>query len=211
MYPFHCRPAVAPLKPAAHPQAHPAVGGFPSPKGGGPIEASPRGWGWRTVRCAFHRRKAVAPLKLPSLAVGLVPVPAFHRRLAVTLLKLPSLAVGLVPVPAFHRRLAVTLLKQSHRRLPARDQRSFHRRKAVAPLKLVHGVCGYQVDVPFPLPTGGGPIEALTITSGSRRTCPLSVPEWRWPHFIFRWPPVMAWRHHTAAGRVLAMLISVPL
>ena len=174
------------MKPAAHPQAHPAVGGFPSPKGGGPIEASPRGWGWRTVRCAFHRRKAVAPLKLPSLAVGLVPVPAFHRR------------------------LAVTLLKQSHRRLPARDQRSFHRRKAVAPLKLVHGVCGYQVDVPFPLPTGGGPIEALTITSGSRRTCPLSVPEWRWPHFIFRWPPVMAWRHHTAAGRVLAMLISVP-
>ena len=28
---------------------------------------------------------------------------------------------------------------------------------------------------------------------------------------IFRWPPVLAWWHDTTVGRVLAMLISVPL
>ena len=28
---------------------------------------------------------------------------------------------------------------------------------------------------------------------------------------IFRWPPVLAWRRHTTAGGILAMLIFVPL
>ena len=28
---------------------------------------------------------------------------------------------------------------------------------------------------------------------------------------IFRWPPVLAWQHHTTTARVLAMLTFVPL
>ena len=61
--PFHRRKAVAPLKHHQHPALPDLVERFPSPKGGGPIEAACSSSAEGAGLGAFHRRKAVAPLK----------------------------------------------------------------------------------------------------------------------------------------------------
>ena len=114
---------------------------FPSPKGGGPIEA-------RNLQCVCPsflavsiRRKAVAPLKLRD---GL------------------RVALG---TRGFHRRKAVAPLKRSLNGMVymERQRPRFHRRKAVAPLKLLKKVAinlSAHALTWFPSPKGGGPIEA---------------------------------------------------
>ncbi len=155
---------------------------FPSPKGGGPIEAARTRSSGVPAPPAFHRRKAVAPLKHPSLCL-----------------------VVTVQIP-FHRRKAVAPLKLVQGGQDAVHNSAFHRRKAVAPLKQArhHGAGGGTGS--FPSPKGGGPIEASSGVRTSRPCCSfhrrkavaplkrveygevdviylrLSIAERRWPH-----------------------------
>ena len=63
-------------------------GGYPSPKGGGPIEADLVAWAPQRTFHTIHRRKAVAPLKRVSVEVPQSVRTPIHRRKAVAPLKL---------------------------------------------------------------------------------------------------------------------------
>ena len=126
----------------------------------------------------FHRRKAVAPLKVSS-------VPYRHRRKAVAPLKerptvlepmerFPSPKGGgpiegcYGSIPAnyqgcFHRRKAVAPLKEPEGIGVEYCLSCFHRRKAVAPLKGADQVRVLPLIFLFPSPKGGGPIEGCQL------------------------------------------------
>ena len=173
---FHCRKAVAPLK---HTDCtvdvisngqHPW---FPLPKGGGSIEAR-RSSGTQSLHGyggpGFHCRKAVAPLKPFFEPAGRPRGPSrtcFHCRKAVAPLKRHSLL-------SVNLRLRV-------------GPSCFHCRKAVAPLKLeCGGIHGPAPRRGFPLPKGGGSIEAWSTgpPGRHRRSLPsaVSTAERRWLH-----------------------------
>ena len=147
---------------------------FPSPKGGGPIEAGNNG----VCTCAphtFHRRKAVAPLKLLDDRGRRAAGKAFPSPKGGGPIEARSSAGQLLRTPSsFHRRKAVAPLKRQRRHPADRGDDPFPSPKGGGPIEaiLCHvspSTAGY-----FPSPKGGGPIEALTPTgtSTSKRSFP---------------------------------------
>ena len=110
---------------------------FPSPKGGGSIEGLP----WR-CRCSTRREfpslKSGGPIEAGcSRFQGSARPSSFHRRKAVAPLKLHRLCPGRVPSPRFHRRKAMAPLKHPSTGAPMMtSSASFHRRKAMAPIHI---------------------------------------------------------------------------
>ena len=91
------------------------------------------------LRSGFHYRKAVAPLKRECQGIQVLAQDRFHYRKAVAPLKRAGL-LGADP-----------------------QGRRFHYRKAVAPLKPDLASYAETAVAWFPLPKGGGPIEATSL------------------------------------------------
>ena len=103
---------MAPLKLRIAQEGHAGAAAFPSPKGGGPIEAGLTANTQYFVRVAFPSPKGGGPIE----ATG-------------------GTTRSEVSLSPFHRRKAVAPLKHCLPRILDDLLRSFHRRKAVAPLK----------------------------------------------------------------------------
>ncbi len=163
--------------------------------------------GWPPRLGRFHRRKAVAPLKLWGIVWVTTnkdgfPSPKGGGPIEATGRSWPCPTLGRFPSPkgggpieagcegrllqalvvGFHRRKAVAPLKPIDCAISHAPHAGFHRRKAVAPLKLLglKEICIREVA--FPSPKGGGPIEATVKNTGRKPTSPVSIAERRWPH-----------------------------
>ncbi len=155
---------------------------YPSPKGGGPIEA-------------------LTPLKALSSSTNI------HHRKAVAPLKLVNQPDVEEHPGHIHHRKAVAPLKHGRRPAGRLRHQDIHHRKAVAPLKHPDNAPFIHDREEYPSPKGGGPIEAgagLRVDSlvsddihhrkavaplkleRRRRLQPLqagiSITERRWPH-----------------------------